>query len=1292
MNPPLPEPEYALLEAQYIPNLTECTKHAEFRDSFNNQKVVESLIVRMKHKAKQFETLAQISSLLMNIFFCFRNEIDIQFVRQFYSSGAPKFIMSSVMVEYSEYELRNRLILFFPMISLSEIPEGRSWIWKNVLEMSEYFNNFEKDQLDIYLRDARTESLLENGKFKEINRVWVHFYNEVHRMQTEQREKHMMELLLQEEINKNKIEKRQEKIKQKREEKIGKAESSATLELLESWTSKTITDEDSETEDGLNTCRNTNAVVGSSNEAIADAMVATGNFVGYINVSSQPQVAVATDVYKWTNTQGEEIQKGFENDWTTVQTKKNKEKERHVPEKQSIARHSPIQNSKRKKSTIQKQKKKKDTKPIQVPLNAFTTPFVAPVLGSTRWADIAKGVTKSTPRVDADGSSFPAPNQATKTNQTEITEIGKQTEKFVERDFPYLDSHQVQNAKKEKPSKMTFHFHSEQPDCECNMLGGILEDDAVDIEQAELELQSYEACNGLQKVVVYENTANEKRIRDSQSSECFMCDPEYTDGNKTCVFDPTKLTDEEISSLNTRGKPFVTDNTLESHDGSSSILESNMRDGTGAIQMEKWNYSMNQEWIKNIEIANIEERLNDLLEVGQTSQNPNESKRFLLSSQQRNESSCDTQLQTLKDPGYISKPTFLDQENYQSADIGVSKYIPSNSSVQSNQNEFTNANVNLGNAQYQQSNGSNFYSKNEDTGTGEQIGHQLHHSTAQTVLGTVHVNEVLSEAERQLLKHQTEKFANFEEQLELHENEHFMELVVSLSPILEPKPNIIDDLFNTPEEIPEWLNEDEEVPKEDVWDKMTDHSTPVKRLSIMDDEQQLNDKSRSAVNCVNLEVPQTKSAPKQNISPYDLLVTDPAIIRCSKRQGDIDQTNRNIAVSMKKEYEIASVQESGCSPGLDNHIASLNSKAIVDIEQMDKEESNDKEMNFNSERQTAVIKPLGLRPSAPTPVTNCAFGQQLLENACRLENEDMSDDSCLFPGELDGEAYEADDEQPTTHESSNDDFYFPSFHEDTLLSAHQNENDISLTHRMQKLQLEQITNYYSRCIDQITDDNSMEQSKFVYYAQAAGMEKQRIDQYLHGRLETGQAQCYKGQYVQQVVPPKTSNAYQTPFGQSQSQQNAKDQHAAYTQTDIQGQNQLVSNGVQVSNIQQPSAQDQTNQYHENVARSNTGQGMNQQQLQLLPVVPYVFLNPYISLPSHPANIRNIQSQQAAMSSSVRNKIQEIIESMFRAKAKSVRWRNELARIRNFPPEKLMVVGKVVIPKDDCDRVYIGYHR
>jgi hypothetical protein len=1195
----------------------------------------------------------------MALFFRFGDEIDTHFVRQFVICGGTELVLKLVLLCMNEWSFaaKDTLQIFLPMIGLVEIPEGRTWLYKNVLTVSEFFNHFEKNFLNNFF--GKGEYYLwcsEANYFKEINRVWVHFYNEVSRMQTEEREKHMLALLKEEESEKYKKEKRLEKIKQKKDDKTKKLESNSSSEFLKSWTETSVEDdeeieeeEEEEEEYIVNTCRNTNALTGFTSDQ-SDINQGTENDAYNLDDKCKHR----NESVQWATPNSERVfeklKKVNDEDWTTVQTKKNKEKDRHIIEKPKSVKYSPSHSSKSRYSPSQKQKKRKAK---TVPFNAFAKPTVASSAGPVRWADIAKGITKDTPHIEADDKRYPTPTKVFGIRETTVY-VNKQQQ---ETEFPSLNKGIKQTIRKERPNKMTFHFHSDQP--VSNDIGTHFNesvDEIIDIEEAEKELQKLETCADVYDARKIE-TPTELSLRLSNTGECFMNDPEYTDDTKPNMFDPTNLTEEEIKTLNTRGRtqrneirPSVPDYYQLEMDSTNSLIDSNIDLHKEELKFEQ---SMGEKGkFHNIQGFDKQLVIDDSNIQGDCNGELYQNKNNILFEQTRK----------------MIKTKSADSDIIAQNESGHNR-CKSNAKKQKEKKTIAVANVSDGCITL------------------------LDHYKDPSVISPVKCR--LSEAELQLLKNQINTYDTFEEQLELHESEHFMELITSVSPISEPKPNIIDDLFNTPEEIPEWLEDEEETPKEEeVWDNMTRQSKLI-QASKTSESKEFAQLVPATIEIFNNSDSLHMNTVTKHKSPYDLLSSDPAIIHCIKQPSLADETSGNIADTIAKEYETdVSIFKNdieveppirGCHISSPEYIKQTQS-VVEEITEVTDCMSN----QIGVEKQTAVIKPLGLLPGSNPPATNCAFGQKLLENACRLEEAYDSDDSVLYPDDLDGEIFDADDEQSVKQEDGEgESFYFPSFHEETMLSAHHNKDDVSIAHHIQQLQLEQINNYYMQCKDRITDSASLDQSKFLYYAQSAGINKQKIEQYLKGAIEIEQRSAQQDRKSYPVLPQKPKQKF-----------TKSDQNGDRVQQDSDENNQRQTYGSNIPcQSHGPPFQDvrlspmmvQTGQHLVANPNHNAPAVVNPQQVPVMPLVPYGVLVPFSRPPMNPTTIQNIQSQQAAMSSTVRGKIQEILQSMFKSKVKSRRWKNELSRIRSLPSEKLKVIGKIMIPRDENDIICIGRH-
>jgi len=128
-----------------------------------------------------------------------------------------------------------------------------------------------------------------------------------------------------------------------------------------------------------------------------------------------------------------------------------------------------------------------------------------------------------------------------------------------------------------------------------------------------------------------------------------------------------------------------------------------------------------------------------------------------------------------------------------------------------------------------------------------------------------------------------------------------------------------------------------------------------------------------------------------------------------------------------------------------------------------------------------------------TPVTNSAFGQQLLYNACRLQ-EDHIDDEVLFPESLDGTPL--DDKSPDA--TSDDRTFFPSIHDGNATDFLQQCNDAGFA--AQRIQKQQVVMFYEQNKADVMNPLSLVQDQFIYKAQLAGFTTKEIAMFISGNV------------------------------------------------------------------------------------------------------------------------------------------------------------------------------------------------
>ena len=118
-------------------------------------------------------------------------------------------------------------------------------------------------------------------------------------------------------------------------------------------------------------------------------------------------------------------------------------------------------------------------------------------------------------------------------------------------------------------------------------------------------------------------------------------------------------------------------------------------------------------------------------------------------------------------------------------------------------------------------------------------------------------------------------------------------------------------------------------------------------------------------------------------------------------------------------------------------------------------------------------------------MTNSAFGQQLLRNACRLaEDLEKVDDSVLYPEDIGGEPF---GDSTATNDKQTESF-FPSFHneQEKLTSVTFEKACSSAAEKIYEIQLDQLQMFYDQHKAEIMNINSSVHDDFVYKAQMIG--------------------------------------------------------------------------------------------------------------------------------------------------------------------------------------------------------------
>lgn len=1137
----------------------------------------------MQNNMACIDVAIKASQLLFCIFFRFNTEhIEKGFVYQFLQSKGSDFIlrMTKHYTEVWRIPEKQIILAFLPIIGLSEIPEGRAWLEKNYITVAEYLNFFDKDSLKVYMApNPNYHWCLEADGFQAINKVWKRFFEVINGYEIEHKERNIIELLKEEEKEKQrkikKVEKK--KIKQKPEvhtvstptfpektafetvfgeplyqdctPKSTHMHAAADLKLIAQMfggqttiTSETVKSETQEFDEVQSTTGTEDSEASSFSQELDQ-----------INVNSNSNTAAFSDMINIIN-KSEHLESEVKyTDWTTVHTKKqmNKEKDRYKVESLTCPAQTkqPITPKKLLKKRLPKQCK---TPPNSV-LAKSVTPPLATGIGSARWADVAKPLSKEDAGDQSQGS----------------VHMESRIDTLANHDFPTLKSEQdtsceMLNVSKSRPRKMTFHFHDSNHPA------------LADVPESE--------------------RTNKEAIGDMT-------------GNKmTCLLNTGKDNDHLHN--------IQTEKELESHAGFQTNFDCKASKA-----------------------------------IDQCSSNsPNEHHSCQRGQLEKSTACFDTNT----DPFHMK----CTKANLKSETIEKSTHPYAELDLKENDEHFL------------------------------------------------------------IWKNQFESFESFQK---IHENWRINDPFISLppSPIardLTPKKNAIDALFETKEEIPQLF-------EEDFGEKLSSN----KPLS-------------SGVKSLNKYKVQEK--PVLETQSSDLVASDPAIIGYSENTYTKSEGKASGDLKEQEKCEIKNKQVEQRPTNHQQGDATL-------------------ENNKTAPRFSDITF---FRPISPIRNDVLEFGQRLLSNAHEKDPRIDTLTNCdVTRGRPETSKKAPENVERKIADVSN----FPGFHETTRLSSDFNKKDVSVFHKMQLLNLEQLKQYYRSYQKEIMNSASMESDKFIYYAQMAGLSQNQIEMFLNGQVNAEPDRNILCQYRQPYKCPLPYPAHR----QNQSiQVNLQQSHNRASQTQVLNPNTMAQQTLYaVGNMQHKpfvlnqavdaSVKHRPQPVHQSVSSQPAQQAVQANAIQnncrppsWIPSAPPIMagnnpLQTHLSVQqamrreyermaaetklapqdqktsgnkaecgqpqvlatsesslqnpnqvlqgsctlNNFSNIRRIQAAQAAMTSSVRDKISEVYSAMIQTKVKSVRWRDKLAAIRQLPHERLLILGKIVVPRDERDRVYVAFH-
>ncbi|KAH3770109.1 uncharacterized protein LOC127846507 [Dreissena polymorpha] len=206
-----------VLVNKFLPLIEACTRLPSYREAFHRKNVVRFLNVNMRHEIQSLEAATIASHIVFCVMFRFNKDaVDQGFVYQFLECKGPDTVFSLVTRLKVALKISHKetLMFFLPVIGLSEIPAGRIWLERNNLLVSEYLGYFERDSLKVYLAPLTCRHwCMEADRFPLVDRTWKRFYDIVNKFAAKQRQKNMLELLRDEELEKTRQAKRKEKEK-----------------------------------------------------------------------------------------------------------------------------------------------------------------------------------------------------------------------------------------------------------------------------------------------------------------------------------------------------------------------------------------------------------------------------------------------------------------------------------------------------------------------------------------------------------------------------------------------------------------------------------------------------------------------------------------------------------------------------------------------------------------------------------------------------------------------------------------------------------------------------------------------------------------------------------------------------------------------------------------------------------------------------------------------------------------------------------------------------------------------
>lgn len=190
------------------------------RDILFREKLIPNMLSTLQKFTRHQEVVQSACALVVSCMFRYNATIDERFARQFVQAKGPEFCLRALKYHADSGKPDNDFMksVFYPFVCINVCKLCHTWIEQNSQKIEPYVSL--RDPID--LPSWQDEAQKEKGQL-----LWERFWNEFERLQINQRDVKMKELLDEEEREKERKVKKSERKKQKRlREKQKKAEKS----------------------------------------------------------------------------------------------------------------------------------------------------------------------------------------------------------------------------------------------------------------------------------------------------------------------------------------------------------------------------------------------------------------------------------------------------------------------------------------------------------------------------------------------------------------------------------------------------------------------------------------------------------------------------------------------------------------------------------------------------------------------------------------------------------------------------------------------------------------------------------------------------------------------------------------------------------------------------------------------------------------------------------------------------------------------------------------------------------